>query len=68
MATVSATATVALPTLWADVVAIEQELDRADRLGDAGALARIRQSLLPRLAQLQEAITRAERDTTGRQQ
>jgi hypothetical protein len=48
-------------SLRADLAAAEQELDRADALGDAGAVVRLRISLEPRIVQLRRAIADAER-------
>ena len=55
------TALVDVASLRADLAAAEHELDRADALGDAGAVVRVRMSLEPRIVQLRRAIADAER-------
>jgi hypothetical protein len=48
-------------TLRADLAAAEHDLDRADAVGDAGAVVRVRITLEPRIVQLRRAIADAER-------
>ena len=49
--------------LRADLLAAEQEVDRADDIGDTAAVVRVRVSLQPRILRLRRAIAEAERQT-----
>jgi hypothetical protein len=51
-----------LTTLRTLLAEAEQDIDRADALGDAAAVVRVRTSLAPRIDALQRAIARAERE------
>ena len=50
-----------IDSLKADLAAAEQDLDRANSLGDTGAVVRLRITLEPRIVQLRRAIADAER-------